>query len=376
MDDGDRYNSDGNDSSQAFHARLPAIIPFRRPPVVAVLHRHVSFSFRSLIIPAVLGAVIAGTLAAAWWPWDYRSRTSGVVATLPGPSTGTPSAAAGPAEVTTEVTRVALGGATLTTARPAAAEPVTTDMATTGPVTTGPDGTEPIRTEPATAPRDSCQIGQAGPQLVLNSPRKVLRSDEPASLGLTVVGLMLDGASDGAQLIICGFAANSMFSVGRAVDENTWAVPVSMIADVTIMPPRGFVGRMDLAVTLMNTDKSLADRKTVYLQWLPQAQPGPRRPTASPRNDFAGADDLLTYATYLKGAGNLAEARQVFARVAGMGDSRGAFMLAESYDPIALAKRQLLPADSDLEQARIWYRKASDLGSPDAPGRLERLTTW
>jgi TPR repeat protein len=36
----------------------------------------------------------------------------------------------------------------------------------------------------------------------------------------------------------------------------------------------------------------------------------------------------------------------------------------------------LLPPESDLALARTWYRKAFDLGSQDANGRLERLTTW
>jgi hypothetical protein len=142
-----------------------------------------------------------------------------------------------------------------------------------------------------------------------------------------------------------------------------------------IMPPRGFVGPMDIGVMLVNTDKSLADRKVVHLQWLPQAQPAPQTP-ATPLHDFGKHDTLLSYAAHLKAIGNLADARQIFNRVAQAGDPRGAFMLAESYDPISLAKHQLLPKDSDLELARIWYRKAFDLGSPDAPGRLDRLTNW
>jgi len=41
-----------------------------------------------------------------------------------------------------------------------------------------------------------------------------------------------------------------------------------------------------------------------------------------------------------------------------------------------LAKRQLLPPESNLELARSWYRKASDLGSQEANARLERLLNW
>jgi TPR repeat protein len=69
-------------------------------------------------------------------------------------------------------------------------------------------------------------------------------------------------------------------------------------------------------------------------------------------------------------------ARGVFQRLAQAGDSRAAFLLAETYDPISLAKRQLLPPESDPELARIWYRKASEGGSPEANARLDRLSNW
>jgi hypothetical protein len=362
MDNGGNYD---DDNGWMFNPRLPAVIPLPPVPVVVPLSRRFAVPFWGLIALATFGSVLAGALAATLWPWDYHSKTSGVVAVQPhDDSTST----------ATQVTRMDSSPAGLNTSNLIPVDLNETNLNTTNVGASRQIRITPIPVQPAAAEpsaqtaHDACHMKPSGPQLVLNLQRAVLPSDEPASLGLTV-----DSAPDGAHLVICGFAAQSVFSVGHALDENTWTVPASMVADATIMPPRGFVGPMDLAVMLVNTDSSLADRKVVHLQWLPQAQPVPQMPAP---HDFAKHDSLLSYAAHLKAIGNLADARQIFSRVARTGDPRGAFMLAETYDPISLAKHQLLPKDSDLELARIWYRKASDLGSPDAPNRLDRLTNW
>jgi TPR repeat protein len=179
----------------------------------------------------------------------------------------------------------------------------------------------------------------------------------------------VESAPDGAQLIVCGFAAKSLFSAGQSIDEKTWTMPVSDVADATVLPPPGFVGPMKLVVALLNPDMSFADRRVVYLQWLPQT-PGAQ---AMPR--IAEINEQLEEGKRLKAAGNLAAARAIFLGLA-RSDSRAAFLLAETYDPISLAKHQLPPPDSDLEMARLWYRRSAERGSPEANARLERLANW
>jgi TPR repeat protein len=199
----------------------------------------------------------------------------------------------------------------------------------------------------------------------MSGPPTVLPAEAPASLGLRV-----DGAPEGAQLVICGFAAKSLFSTGRSIDDNTWTMPVSDVADATLLPPQGFVGPMKLVVALLNSDMSLADRRSLHLQWLPQT-PGRQ---AMPR--MAEVNEQLEEGKRRQAAGNLARARAIFLELAQRGDSRAAFLLAETYDPISLAKRQLLPPDSDPEKARLWYRRALERGSPEANSRLDRLANW
>jgi hypothetical protein len=388
MDSGGDCN---DDNAWMFSPRLPAVIPLSRVPVVVPLTRRFAIPFWAIILAAVVGSVLTGSLAATLWPWNYYSQTTGAAAvqTRGNDVLNAENVADSPSSAT-DVSKIDLSLPSLNTANLSPANLKTTDVSPVRPVTvptavltsvavpavvpalnTVPTTVpvKPATAEPAQTALDACHMKPSGPLLVQSVQRTMLRADEPASLGLTVNGIL-----DGTQVLICGFAANSVFSAGRSVDENTWTIPVSMIADATIIPPRGFTGPMDLAVTLVNGEKSLVDRKTVYLQWLPR-QAAVQVPPP-PRHDFPNHDSLLGYGVHLKAVGNLTDARQIFSRVAQAGDPRGAFMLAETYDPISLAKHQLLPANSDIELARVWYRKATELGSPDALGRLDRLTNW
>ncbi len=315
-------------NSWTYTAHLPAVIPPPRPPIVVPVWRRFALPHWRLILVAALASGV-GIVSAAVWP--FQTKLSAVGNTAPGRDAA--SEAAAPA------------------GEDGAARPSITVKVTAAP-SAGIDG-------------NFCRASLPAPQVVVSGPPTLLPAEAPAALGLTV-----DGAADGAQLVICGFAAKSVFSAGRSIDERTWTMPVSEVSDVTLIPPRGFVGPMKLIVALLNPDKSLVDRRALRLQWLPQT------PGALTMPPMAEVNRQLEEGKRLRAAGNLPLARGVFLRLAQAGDSRAAFLLAETYDPISLAKRQLLPPDSDPELARIWYRKASDWGSQEANGRLERLSNW
>jgi TPR repeat protein len=79
-------------------------------------------------------------------------------------------------------------------------------------------------------------------------------------------------------------------------------------------------------------------------------------------------DDFVSF-------GDFASARLVFGRVAAAGDARGALALAATYDPIVLSRIGAKGAVPDAVNAREWYVKARDLGSPDAALRLDALAS-
>lgn len=72
--------------------------------------------------------------------------------------------------------------------------------------------------------------------------------------------------------------------------------------------------------------------------------------------------------------GNVALARQYFQRAAEMGLATAAFKLAETYDPVEIARMKAQGLKPDPGEAKRWYDRAAGLGAVDAESRLRRLS--
>jgi hypothetical protein len=99
---------------------------------------------------------------------------------------------------------------------------------------------------------------------------------------------------------------------------------------------------------------------------------------APPLSSVAAADRdevaaLLARARAYIAEGDVAAARLVLHRAVGRGDSQAALALGGTYDPIVLKRLGIVSFLADAVQARDWYRKAAELGSTDAPLRIEQL---
>jgi TPR repeat protein len=71
---------------------------------------------------------------------------------------------------------------------------------------------------------------------------------------------------------------------------------------------------------------------------------------------------------------DFAAARLMYQRAAEAGSAMAAFALAETYDPLVVGKLNARGGITpDPTMAATWYEKAKDLGSSEAPQRLERL---
>jgi TPR repeat protein len=68
-------------------------------------------------------------------------------------------------------------------------------------------------------------------------------------------------------------------------------------------------------------------------------------------------------------SGDLSSARLVLQRAAEAGDMHAALALAGTFDPNLLAQSFA----ADVVMARFWYERAKQLGSSEAPRRLEQL---
>ena len=101
----------------------------------------------------------------------------------------------------------------------------------------------------------------------------------------------------------------------------------------------------------------------------PPASAAPTKPALSARE----IADLVERGRVLFESGDVAAARLFFRRAASAGDAAAALAMGATYDPDVLARRFVRGIGANLEEARTWYEKARELGSPEGPGRLETL---
>ena len=95
---------------------------------------------------------------------------------------------------------------------------------------------------------------------------------------------------------------------------------------------------------------------------------------AQPNSKKAGvAAALLSRASALLGQGDIGGARIVLERAVEMGSVQASFSLAETYDPLILAKWGTLGTRGDAVRAQDLYAKADAAGIKEAKARIEAL---
>lgn len=107
----------------------------------------------------------------------------------------------------------------------------------------------------------------------------------------------------------------------------------------------------------------------------PQQQPAtaPAAQSTTTTLDSSEIAMLLKRGQYFMDSGDISSAQLLFRRAAEAGNAQGAFALASTYDSHYLAAHQVIGVAGNDAKARIWYQRASDLGSPDAKGMLAQL---
>lgn len=98
----------------------------------------------------------------------------------------------------------------------------------------------------------------------------------------------------------------------------------------------------------------------------PAPQPAPSLATEETRQFIARARAFLA-------KGDVSTARLFFERAADHGDAQGAFALAETYDPLALARWKARGVAPDIGKARALYAQALGGGVAEASKRIAEL---
>ncbi len=208
-------------------------------------------------------------------------------------------------------------------------------------------------------------------------PKLVAKQAGPRGAGEAFpLGVSVRGPGDGALLAIAGLADGATLSAGQPAGDHSWRLAAADLKDVTLQPPRDFVGAMDLTIELRLADDSLADRRSLRFEWagtaVPEAKP---KAYAIHQLDPDEIATLLKRGDELIASGDLAAARLVLQRAAEAGDARAALTLAGTYDPIVLEKLAVHGFAPNIAMAREWYEKAKQFGSVDASWRLEMLAS-
>ena len=160
-----------------------------------------------------------------------------------------------------------------------------------------------------------------------------------------------------------------------------------------MIPPRDYVGPMNIVAELPGGSGQAVLRNAVRLSWkqitprpgtamrlqTPAVNASPATQAAAPETarqiDPKELAALIKRGEELASNGDTPAARLLLQRAAEAHNARAAFELAATYDPIAIKQLGNNSARPDLALARVWYQRARDWGSPDAPKQLEALAS-
>jgi hypothetical protein len=170
-----------------------------------------------------------------------------------------------------------------------------------------------------------------------------------------------------------------------------WAVNSQVFDKLTLTAPEGLQGSFRIKVTQTGSspDTKFSSTFTTTIQpeeieatetvaavqepVQPSRQviqaPQPARTEPNLRDNA-----LMERATTLFSIGDISGARTVFEYLAARGNAQAAIALGGTYDPTILGQLFVKGLDANPEQAREWYRRAAELGSPEASSRLSALS--
>ncbi len=153
---------------------------------------------------------------------------------------------------------------------------------------------------------------------------------------------------------------------------------ISGVTPATISAPRGasYQAYHGNASGYRATDQTVAQPADHVLpaasiqthrEEVPKAQPGYESLAQM------SEDAILVQAANRLQSGDLQGARTAYEAVADRGSVRGAFGLAQTYDPDFPVMRRIRGSKPDPRLARMWYERAAKLGSLEASERLKEL---
>jgi hypothetical protein len=233
-------------------------------------------------------------------------------------------------------------------------------------------GDEPVEPVPLFLYHPADQHWSNGRQRRLFTPSRILTGIVAVSIvamGLAV--LSVDGARDviaNAKASLTGVLPVSTKATAAA--NPTVPATVQPVAHNLPVAKPDQPSRDEIAAAYQAAIKS-----QVVAREAPPIAPS-IAPAAAPPARHLDPDELaalLKRAKSLLAIGDIMSARLLLERAADAQEADAALMLAQTYDLEVLGTRDARSITPDPEKARIWYRKAAELGSQHAQQRLAQM---
>jgi len=168
-------------------------------------------------------------------------------------------------------------------------------------------------------------------------------------------------------LMFRGMPENVTLNRGVEIGE-AYAVSPEQLDGLALVTPEGFGGQFQLDVIYVHGTGNSRERRTVSVQIDGSAAP------ARPKVSAQEVEDMLARSRKLLEIGDIAGARLMLDYLARQDSPRGAFALAQTYDPQFLENLSVRGGvRPNMAKALQWYRKAAQLGSEPASTRLSAL---
>lgn len=223
-------------------------------------------------------------------------------------------------------------------------------------------------------------------------------------------------------LRILGMPEELSFSKGAKVD-NVWFISVRDLTELILVSPSEYKNSFSLDFFLMRGEKSIVSiiaKKTIQVELVSlkrqsgraaeqdpteipdplvqqpnterqdtqsiasptdaeqQGQNTPNTDTAQPGNNLNKLSEeeetvLLSRGEELLSLGSFATARTIYENLAKRGSAKAALALAKTYDPEFIQKTPFSAIQPDIAKSKLWYKRATELGSTQAAVRLSEI---
>jgi hypothetical protein len=223
----------------------------------------------------------------------------------------------------------------------------------------------------ATPPRE----GLPGVGTLARPARLVVESQKGFANDPLPLSVSLNDASGGETVTLAGFATGTELSTGTQLGATRWRVSAHELGKTIAYSPKDFVGVMDVAIDLRSAGDELLDSQVVRLEWIERKEQRstPQTNASKPPTVIQlDPEAIATLERFLKD-GDILSARLLLKRAASAGNTQAALELGMTFDPVFLSERGVVGFAPDVEQARVWYERAEELGSTEASRLLERL---